>query len=120
MSGAELKNFDKADEVRLHAGLGHSDVVTVGGQAVMRGTYEPGWRWSTNLRPIVGGDLCQIRHLGYLVSGTLRIYLADGGTMDIGPGEVASIDPGHDAEVIGSEDCVFIDFGDVASFAKRG
>lgn len=119
MSGAELKSFDKADEVRLHAGLGHTEMINVAGRPVMRNTYEPGWRWSTNLRPIVGGDLCQVRHLGYVISGTMRLYLSDGSTLDVGPGEVTAIEPGHDAEVIGTENCVFVDFGDVANYAKR-
>jgi hypothetical protein len=119
MGTAQSGTFDKAEEVRLHAGLGHSDVVSVGGRPVMRGIYEPGWRWSANVAPIAGGDLCHVRHLGYVVSGRMRLFLSDGEVLDMGPGDVVAIEPGHDAEVLGDETCVFIDFGDVDGFAAR-
>jgi len=58
MAGLESKHFDQPDETRPFAGHGHMDVVKLGGTAVARGTFEPGWRWSTDVKPIAGTDSC--------------------------------------------------------------
>ncbi len=116
---AEAKSFDSPDEVRPFEGKGQAEVVMLAGHPVARGTFEPGWKWSVNLKPIAGTDSCQVSHLGYCVSGTMRIYMDDGSQQDIGPGQAAAIPPGHDAEVIGDESCVWIDFGEISEYAKR-
>jgi hypothetical protein len=115
----EAKSFDAPDEVRPFEGKGHADVVTVAGHAVARGVFEPGWKWSTNLKPIAGTESCEVSHLGYCASGRMRIYMDDGSEAEIGPGEAAAIPPGHDAEVVGDEPCVWIDFGEIQEYAKR-
>jgi hypothetical protein len=94
-------------------------VAIVAGHPVARGVFEPGWKWSTNLKPIAGTDSCEVSHLGYCVSGRMRILMDDGGDYEIGPGEVAAIPPGHDAEVVGDEACVWVDFGEISEYAKR-
>jgi hypothetical protein len=119
MADVEVKSFESPDETRPFEGKGQAEVVQVGGHSVSRGTFEPGWKWSTNLKPIAGTDSCQVSHLGYCVSGRMRIHMDDGSEKDVGPGETAAIPPGHDAEVVGDEACVFVDFGDVAGYAKR-
>jgi hypothetical protein len=72
---------------------------------------EPGWKWSNNVKPIAGTDSCQVSHLGYCISGGMKIYADDGTEAEIGPGDVFAIHPGHDAEVTGDEPCVALDFG---------
>lgn len=119
MPTVEVKTFDKPDETRPFEGKGRADIVTVAGREVAQGHFEPGWRWSTNVKPIAGTDSCGISHLGYCTSGRMRIHMDDGTEQDIGPGMVVAIPPGHDAEVIGDEDCVLLDFGEVAGYAKR-
>ena len=119
MATIEVKSFDSPDEVREFEGNGHSDIVQVGGRAVGRGTFEPGWRWSENIKPIAGTDSCQTFHLGYVVSGRMKVIMDDGQEAECGPGDVAVIEPGHDAEVVGSEACIFLDFGEIADYAKR-
>jgi uncharacterized cupin superfamily protein len=119
MAAAEVKRFDKPDEVRPFEGNGRAEVVMLMGRPVGRGTFEPGWRWSQNVKPIAGTDTCQTSHLGYVLSGRMRIMMDDGSEVEIGPGDVGAIPPGHDAEVIGSEDCVFLDFGEIQEYAKR-
>ncbi|WP_285698590.1 cupin domain-containing protein [Actinomadura sp. NBRC 104412] len=94
--------------------------MTVGGQPVARGTFEPGWRWSRNVGPIAGTDRCEASHLGYCLSGRMRVTMSDGGGIDVGPGDAIAIPPGHDAEVVGDEPCVLIDFGEVSDYARRG
>jgi hypothetical protein len=119
MAGMEVKNFDSPDETRPFEGKGQANVVQLAGHAVARGVFEPGWKWSTNLKPIAGTDTCQVHHLGYCVSGRMKVMMDDGNEMEIGPGEVADIPPGHDAETVGDEPCVWIDFGEIAQYAKR-
>jgi len=94
-------------------------VVNVAGNTVLCGHFEPGWRWSTNVKPIAGTDTCEVAHLGYILQGRMRIHMNDGSEQDLTPGEVVAIGPGHDAEVIGTEECVFLDFGDNEQYALR-
>jgi hypothetical protein len=119
MAGVEVKSFDSPDETRPFEGKGHVDVVQLGGHTVGRGEFEPGWKWSNNLKPIAQTDTCQVSHLGYCVSGRMKIYMDDGTEAEVGPGESAAIPPGHDAEVVGDETCVWIDFGEMSEYAKR-
>jgi len=119
MPEVEVKNFDSPDETRPFEGKGQAEVVQVAGRPVAKGTFEPGWKWSVNLKPIAGTDSCQVSHLGYCVSGRMKIYMDDGSEAEIGPGEVAAIPPGHDAEVTGDEACVLLDFGEISEYAKR-
>jgi hypothetical protein len=119
MADVEVKSFDSPDEVRPFEGKGKADVVNVGGQAIGRGTFEPGWRWSENVKPIAQTDSCQVSHLGYCVSGRMKVFMDDGSEGEIGPGQVVAIPPGHDAEVVGEEPCVLVDFGEFGDYAKR-
>ena len=120
MSDVEIKSFDAPDEVRPFEGNGQADVLDIGGRIVGRGTFEPGWRWSENIKPIAGTDSCQVSHLGYCLSGRMKVIMDDGTEGECGPGDVVAIPPGHDAEVVGDEPCVFIDFGEFGDYAKRG
>jgi hypothetical protein len=120
MPELEVKNFDSADERRPFEGKGHADVVNVAGRDIGRGTFEPGWRWSENVKPIAETDSCQVSHLGYVVSGRMRVFMDDGSEGECGPGDVVAIAPGHDAEVVGEEPCVMVDFGEFGEYAKRG
>ena len=119
MPAVEVKSFDSPDETRLFEGKGKADVVQVAGRPVARGVFEPGWKWSTNLKPIAGTDSCQVSHLLYCVSGRMRIFMDDGTEAEIGAGEAAAIPPGHDAETVGGEPCVCVDFGEISEYAKR-
>jgi hypothetical protein len=119
MASIEVKRFDAPDETRPFEGRGKADVVNVGGKAVARGVFEPGWRWSENVKPIARTDSCEVSHLGYCISGRMRVRMDDGSEVEMGPGQVVAIPPGHDAEVVGDEPCVFLDFGEIDSYAKR-
>ena len=119
MATAETKNFSSPDETREFRGKGRAQFLTVNGRPVSKGTFEPGWKWSQDIKPIAGTDSCQVSHLGYCMSGRMRIYMDDGSTQDIGPGDAVAIPPGHDAEVLGDEACVMLDFGEVSEYAKR-
>jgi hypothetical protein len=107
------KSFAAPDERRTppKAAL---DVLKFGDGTVTRVTYYPGFRWTTDIRPVVGTDLCQVNHFVYVVSGRMAGVMADGTQMELGPGDVAVVPAGHDAWVVGDEPCVSIDFGGVA------
>lgn len=120
MAGIEAKSFDSPDETRQFHAHGHAEVVDVGGKTVLRSVFEPGWKWSEDIKPIAGTDTCETRHFGYCVSGRMRVRMNDGSEIEMGPGELVAIEPGHDAEVIGDETCVFIDFGEVGQYARTG
>lgn len=119
MAGIEIKSFDTPDETRPFESNGRVELVAVSGREIGRGIFEPGWRWSENVKPIAGTESCEFAHLGYVLSGRMRVHMDDGSEGEIGPGDVFSIAPGHDAEVVGDEPCVMIDVGDEdADYAK--
>lgn len=118
MAGVESKSFEAPEEVRPFADKGAADVVTLAGSTVLRGRFEPGWRWSEHLRPVVGTQTCQSPHLLYVLSGRMHVLMDDGADGEVGPGDVARIEPGHDAWVVGDETCVVVDFGASASYAQ--
>lgn len=120
MANIEVKNFDAPDETRPFEGNGKADVVQLGGRTIGRATFEPGWRWSENVKPIAQTDSCQVSHLGYILSGRMRVFMDDGAQGEAGPGDVFAIPPGHDAEVVGDQPCIALDFGEYAEYAKRG
>lgn len=118
--GAEARSFDSPDETRS-AGKGKVDVLSFRGAAVGRLTLEPGWRWSEDMKPIVGTDSCQAAHLGYVVSGRIHVATEDGQEAEVGPGHAYVIQPGHDAWVVGDEPFVALEFQSrtAETYAKR-
>ena len=80
-------------------------------------TFEPGWRWSNDVKPIAGTDSCQARHAGICLEGEMTVRSDDGTEMKYGPGDVFVMEPGHDAWVDGTTPCIMFDTG-VAAYAK--
>jgi quercetin dioxygenase-like cupin family protein len=110
MAGLIRKSLDSPDETRpFEDGKGKLELVNLEGGPVGRATFEPGWQWSKHVQPIAGTDSCQAAHMGYFVSGRLKVVMDDGEAMDYGPGDFAVMAPGHDAWTVGDEPCVFID-----------
>lgn len=104
------KSFAAADDVRT---MPNARFETVGLDESVVGhcTFDPGWRWSVDVAPMMGTTSCPIRHLGYSMSGLVHVEMDDGRTLDIGPGMVFDIPPGHDQWVIGDEPWVSIEWG---------
>jgi hypothetical protein len=119
MDGIELKSLDKPDETRKFEGLGWADIVSVGGKAVAKGHFQPGWKWSVNVKPIAGTELCEFSHLIYCLEGKMQITMKDGSKVTLAKGDAAAVPPGHDAEVVGQEDCIAVDFGEIDDYALR-
>ncbi len=118
MERAESHNFSKPDEVRKFKN-GYVEIVNIGGSTIGRSVFEPGWRWSTSVKPIVNTHSCEVAHTLYQVSGILKVKMDDGTEIECRPGEVAVIPPGHDAWVVGNETCISIDFQGMADYAKE-
>jgi class 3 adenylate cyclase len=110
------KSFESPDEVVDFPKI-TSQIVELGDLTVGRFVAEPGWRWSADVRPAVGGEWCQARHVGFIISGTLGIDFADGTTMHFGPGDVFDIPPGHDGYTVGDEPCVNVEWRGIRAWA---
>jgi class 3 adenylate cyclase len=109
MPRLQRKSFDDPDEVRTFP-KASAAVVSLDETTVGLGTWEPGWRWSTHLGPIAGTGSCQLHHLGYALSGTLRVQDDNGQVLDVTPGSVYEIPAGHDAWVLGDDPFVTIEW----------
>lgn len=117
MSKAELRGFGKPEEVREFP-KGRLELVTIGGATVGRAILQPGWRWSTSVKPIAGTQSCEAPHFQYHVSGMLRVVMDDGTELDCRAGDVSLLPSGHDAWVVGNEPVVVIDFQGMIDYAK--
>ena len=103
------KRFDKPDETRTFTN-GKIDVIQLGELVIGRAVYQPGWRWSEHVKPIAGTESCQFHHVGYVMSGRLRVETDGGASLDVSPGDAFEFPPGHDAWVVGDEPWVSIDY----------
>jgi ketosteroid isomerase-like protein len=119
MTNVMISNLERDGEIRPFATHGYAHLASAGGLTLMRGVFEPGWRWSTDVAPIAGTDSCQTRHLGYVLAGTMRVKLDDGAEYDIGPDDLFDLPAGHDAWVVGDEACVMVDYSaEVTRYAR--
>jgi quercetin dioxygenase-like cupin family protein len=113
-----VKAFAKPDEVREFP-KGRLELVTAGGVTIGRAILEPGWRWSTHVKPLAKTESCEAPHLQYHLSGTLHVLMDDGTEFDCRPGDISMLPPGHDAWVVGSEPAVVVDFQGMVEYAKH-
>jgi quercetin dioxygenase-like cupin family protein len=117
MAKMESKSFDNPEETRS-INKGKIEVVKLGEVTAMRVRFEPGWKWSECVKPVVGTESCQVGHLMHVVSGRMGVRMDDGSQAEFGPGDVGVIPPGHDAWIVGDEAFVGIDFQGGAVYAK--
>jgi class 3 adenylate cyclase len=114
----QRRRFTEPSDVRTMP-RGRIEVVELDDTVVGRMTYEPGWRWSVDVRPIAGTDTFQYHHVGMPLTGVLRVQLPDGTELEIGPGDVFEIPPGHDAWVVGDEPWISVDFEAMRTYGKE-
>ena len=76
--------------------------------AIGWGEYLPGWRWSEHVGKQTGKP--SLAHIGYVISGQMRIRSADGLETTVSAGEAFEVGAGHDAWVLGDAPCVALDF----------
>ena len=119
MQITEHRSFAKPDDVRQFP-RGRADILRVGGAEIGRMTFEPGWRWSNDVKPIAGTSSCQAPHFQYHVAGRLAIRMDDGTEFIAGPGDITSLPQGHDAWVVGDEPAVVVDWFGASNYARNG
>jgi quercetin dioxygenase-like cupin family protein len=112
-----IKNFARPDEVRKFE-KGKIELVKVNGTMVGKATLEPGWKWSTHVKPIAKTELCEAPHFQYILSGTMTLRTAEGEEHTVRAGDVLKTGAGHDAWVVGSETVVAVDFQGLVDYAK--
>ncbi len=125
MASFTVKNLrSPEDQIRMPGA--EADLVTLGDVTVGREVDAPGWRWSVDMRPIVGGEWCESRHVGVVLSGRSGFLLRDGSTFEVSTDDVFDVPPGHDSWTIGDEPAVFLEWsglrswvGSAASFGDR-
>ena len=116
MAKIEVKNFGAPDEVRTFD-KGRVELVKISGAAIGRAVFQPGWKWSTCVKPLANTKSCEAAHFGYQISGTMGIRMDDGTERECKAGDVALIPSGHDAWVVGNEPVVIIDFQGMVDYA---
>ena len=116
MAEALSKSFERPDDV-VEFPLIKTRIVELGDLTVGELVSQPGWRWSTHVRPTVGGAWCQARHVGFIVSGRLGVDFSDGTRLEFGPGDVFDVPPGHDGHTVGDEPCIQIEWQGIRAWA---
>jgi len=109
---AALATLTAAVKGATHRYLGHVrlDVGRAGAARVKRMIYPAGFRWSKDMKPVTGTDLCMHAHVGFLAHGEIHIEYADGCIVEHKAPQVVAIEPGHDGWVVGKEPVVLIEF----------
>jgi len=118
MPGREINDFSTPDEVRSPART-TVELVKLADGEIGRYTFQPGWRRSECITPIVGTDSRQVEHVGYVVSGSLRVHHDEGSTGEATAGTVYRIAAGHDAWVLGNEPVVMVESQGAATYARH-
>jgi class 3 adenylate cyclase len=110
---AQSRSLDAPDEHRdlPRAGM---DIIRLGDLLAVRATFQPGWRWSTDMGPRMGTTSCPVTHRGILLAGRMRVEMDSGEVVDVEPGSIQVIPAGHDAFVVGDEPAVMVDFSSSA------
>lgn len=106
----EARSLDTSTEAARRVGNADLAVASVGDATITREVMHPGWRWSTDVKPVVGTDLCRASHQFFIASGRLHVVMEDEAEIELGAGDAGIIPPGHDAWVVGDQPCEMIDF----------
>ena len=113
-----LKRFEQPDEVRTFE-KGKFEIVGINGMTIGRATYEAGWRWSLHVGPATGAASCPVEHVGMVVSRRATAAMDNGAIVEMRPGDVFYIAPGHDSWVVGDEPYVSLHFLGADHYASR-
>jgi len=119
MAGLTIKHKGSADETRSFGDKGQLELYQFEKASIGLFRMKPGWRWSEHVQPKVGTSSCEVSHFGYCVSGKLKVVMDDGQEGEIGAGDSFYIQPGHDAYVVGDEDFVGFDVGEIEAYGTR-
>ena len=112
-----IHRFETPDETVTFE-KGKFELVRLGDRTLGRATYEPGWKWSEHVKPLVGTDSCQVAHVGLVLTGRAVVAMDDGRRIEIGPGDLFVSPPGHDSWVVGDEPYVSLHFLGADQYAR--
>lgn len=112
------RRFDSPDRRQTYE-HGEIDLLDIHGTSLGLVMFDPGWRWSEDVKPLVGTETCEGHHVGYAISGRLHVEMNDGTAVDVQPGDVFDVPPGHDAWVLGDEQAVHIQVSGVDSLLEK-
>ena len=98
-TGSIVKRFDTPERV-LVFDHGRLEIITIGGRMLGRGSYEPGWRWSSAAGTVTRGVHRPADHVGVVLSGRARLVVEDGET-DLTPGDCFHLSTEFDSWVLG-------------------
>jgi hypothetical protein len=118
MAKMQKKSINNPEETRSFTN-GKIDLVTLDDVTFGLATFNPGWQWSKNVKPIVKTESCLAPHTNYHISGTLHVKMDDGQEMEFGPGDIGLIPPGHDAWTVGEKPAVVLDITGMMDYAKE-
>jgi mannose-6-phosphate isomerase-like protein (cupin superfamily) len=104
-----LKRFENPDEIRTFP-KGKFELIQIGGMTIGRATYQPGWKWSADVGAASGAKMCEVEHVGMVISGRATAAMADGRVIEMKAGDLFYIAPGHDSWVVGNEAYVSLHF----------
>lgn len=105
----QKKSFEHPDETQNPPNT-KVDIVKIADQKVIKQVFEPGWKWSKDIKPLAKTESCQMHHIGVFVSGRMHVRMDDGNETEYNAGDVADIPPGHDGWVIGNDPVVYYGF----------
>ena len=117
MQETQHRSFQAPDETRKFPN-GQAEILGIGNAEVGRLTFQPGWRWSNDVKPLAGTSSCEAPHFQYHVSGVLHVVNDDGSEYDARPGDVTALPTRHDAWVVGDEPAVVVDWSGATNYAR--
>lgn len=113
-----LKRFETPDEVR-EMPKGRFELVRLGGQVIGRASYQPGWKWSEHVGPMVGAKRCAVEHVGLVLSGCATVAFEDGRVIQLRAGSLFHVPAvPHDSWVVGEEPYVSLHFLGADEYAR--
>lgn len=118
MDDVIIRQFEQPDEIRSFP-KGRFEVVRIGGMTIGRATYEPGWKWSTDVGAAIGKKSCDVEHVGLVVSGRAVAAMDDGSIIEMAAGDIFYIAPGHDSWVVGDEPYVSLHLMGAGAYAAN-
>jgi len=113
-----LKRFDAPDEIREFP-FGRFELVHLGGMTIGRASYQPGWKWSVHVGAALDKTSCDVEHVGMVVSGCATAAMDDGKIIEMRPGDIFYIPPGHDSWVVGDEPYVSLHLLGAGDYAAQ-
>jgi hypothetical protein len=113
-----IKRFERPDEVRTFK-KGIFEIVSIGSMTIGRASYEPGWKWSEDVGAATAAALCEVEHVGMVVSGCAACRMKDGRYYELRAGDLFYIAPGHDSWVVGNEPYISLHFLGAEDYARR-